>query len=82
MQCNRSIFLHPGQTSGATYVEERGLKGPHGAAVLPALILPIPGARLGVTLTVGGSVAGIWVGRTRGRGAARRCGERGSLLVP
>lgn len=36
MQSDRSDFLHPGQTSGATYIEERGFKGLHGAAMLPA----------------------------------------------
>lgn len=79
---NRSYFLHRGQTSGATYIEERGFMGLQGVAGLPALLLPVPGARLGVTLAVGGSVAGIWVGGPWGRGAARRCGERGARLVP
>lgn len=82
VQSDRSYFLHPGQTSRATYTEEKGFKGLHGAAVLPALLLPVPGARLGVTLAVGGSVAGIWVGGPWGRGAARRCGEGRARLVP
>lgn len=79
---DRPYFLHPGQTSGATYIEERGFKGLHGGAVLPALLLPVPGARLGVALAVGGSVAGIRVSGPWGRGAARRRGERRARLVP
>lgn len=81
MQTDRPYFLHPGQISGATYIEERGFKGLHGGAVLVALLLSVPGARLGVALAVRGSVAGIWVSGPWGRGATWRCGESRARLV-
>lgn len=80
---DKTIFPAPRPNKWShIYIEERGFKGLHGGAVLPALLLPVPGARLGVALAVGGSVAGIRVSGPWGRGAARRRGERRARLVP